>query len=117
MSYLKIFPQSLTVNMDGVGGYVGRMRYDFEQYGSMIYADESDITLQCQSHEDWVIRSTGQMHRLTGFSVFIQSLNHYLFKLRRFDPVSQWCKVSAIDYEYYFERVYFDMCTRQFNRY
>ena len=103
--------------MDGDGGYVGRITYDFEQYGRMMYGDDSDIFVKClwQTHADWRILSTVQAHRLAGFSLFMQALNHYLFQVLQFDPVSQWNKVSATDYEYYFERVYFDMGTQQFN--
>lgn len=117
MSYLKIFPRSIAVKMDGSGGYVGRMTYDFEQYGRMMYDDDVGVVLLCQwqPHADWLIQSTGPAHRLAGFSVFIHSINHYLFDVLQFDPVSQWSKVSDTDFEYYFERVYFDMGTRQFN--
>jgi hypothetical protein len=117
MSYLKIFPRSITVKKDGSGGYVGRMTYDFEQYGRMLYDDDTDVELQCrwQPHADWMIRPTVKVHRLTGFSMFIHAMNHYLFEVLQFDPVSQWSKVSATYYEYYFERVYFDMGTQQFN--
>ncbi len=117
MSYLKIFPRSIAVQMDGSGGYVGRMTYDFEQYGRMIYDDDSDVTLLCrwQPHADWSIQSTQQVHRLAGFSIFMHAMNHYLFDVLQFDPVSQWSKVSATGFEYFFERVYFDMGTRQFN--
>lgn len=103
--------------MDGVGGYVGRMTYDFEQYGRMLFGDDSEVELQCQwqPHANWVIRSTVLKHSLAGFSVFMHAMNHYLFEVLQFDPVSQLSKVSASDYEYYFERVYFDMGTRQFN--
>jgi hypothetical protein len=102
--------------MDGVGGYVGRMTYDFEQYGCMLHDDAADIELQCrwQPHADWVIRSTGQLHTLSGFSLFMHSMNHYLFEVLQFDPVSHWSKVSATDYEYCFERVYFDMSNLRF---
>jgi len=117
MSYLKIFPRSIIVKKDGDGGYVGRITYDFEQYGRMMYGDDSDVLVQClwQTHADWRIFSTAQAHRLAGFSLFMHALNHYLFQVLQFDPVSQWNKVSATDYEYYFERVYFDMGTQQFN--
>jgi len=117
MSYLKIFPRSITVKLDGDGGYVGRISYDFEQYGRMMYGDDSDVVIRCfwQTHADWRILSTAQVHRLAGFSMFMHALNHYLFQVLQFDPVSQWNKVSATDCEYYFERVYFDMGTQQFN--
>jgi hypothetical protein len=117
MSYLKIFPRSIAVNLDGAGGYVGRMRYDFEQYGCMIYDDDSDVALVCRwlPRADWMICSTEQVHRLAGFDVFMHAMNHYLFLVLQFDPVSQWSNASATGYEYYFERVYFDMGTRQFN--
>lgn len=117
MSYLKIFPRSITVKLDGVGDYVGQMTYDFEQYGRMMYDDESGVVVQCclQPHADWLIRSTESLPRLAGFSVFMHAMNHYLFQVLQFDPVSQWSKASPTDYEYYFERVYFDMGTQQFN--
>lgn len=117
MAYLKIFPRSIIVKMDGDGGYVGRITYDFEQYGRMMYGDDSDVLLRClwQTQSNWRILSTAHAHRLAGFSLFVHALNHYLFQVLQFDPVSQWNKVSATDYEYYFERVYFDMGTQQFN--
>jgi hypothetical protein len=117
MAYLKIFPRSIIVKMDGEAGYVGRITYDFEQYGRMMYGDDSDVLVRCfwQTQANWRILSTAQAHRLAGFSLFMHALNHYLFQVLQFDPVSQWNKVSATDYEYYFERVYFDMGTQQFN--
>jgi hypothetical protein len=116
MSYLKIFPRSIAVKIDGAGDYVGRLTYDFEQYGRMVYDDGSDISLQCrwQPHSNWLIQSTGQVHNLAGFFVFIKALNHYLFEMVQFDPISQLCKTSSAEYKYYFERVYFDMGTGQF---
>ncbi len=117
MSYLKIFPRTIAVKMDGTGGYVGRMMYDFEQYGRMMYAVDSGISLlyRWQPDTDWLIQSTQQVHLLAGFSVFMHAMNHYLFDVLQFDPVSQWSKASDTDYKYYFERVYFDMGTREFN--
>jgi hypothetical protein len=117
MSYLKIFPRSIAVKMDGKGGYVGHLLYDFEQYGRMLYGDDSGVALHCGSLPkiNWLIRSTERVQQLAGFAVFMDALNHYLFAVLQFDPVSQWSKVSPTDYEYYFERVYFDMGTRQFN--
>lgn len=102
--------------MDGSGGYVGRIAYDFEQYGRMIYDDYSDIAMICRwaPHADWIVFCTGNVHRLSGFSAFMQAMNHYLFSVLQFDPVSQWSKLSATEYVYYFERVYFDMGTLQF---
>lgn len=117
MSYLKIFPRSISVKTDGPCSYVGRIAYDFERYGRMMYDDGCDIAMicRCLPAADWIIFPTGQEHRLAGFSVFMQAMNHYLFSMLQFDPVSQWSKVSAIDYEYFFERVYFDMGTHQFS--
>ena len=102
--------------MDGDGGYVGQLSYDFEQYGRMVYDDDSNVSLSCVGglRQRWLIQSTGQTYSLVGFAVFMNALNHYLFKVLQFDPVSQWSKVSEVDYEYYFERVYFDMGTREF---
>ena len=116
MSYLKIFPRSLVVKIDSASDYVGRLTYDFEQYGRMVYDDDSTIVLQhrWQQHSNWMIQSTGQVHNLAGFLVFMKALNHYLFDIIQFDPVSQLCKASASEYEYYFERVYFDMSTGEF---
>jgi hypothetical protein len=116
MAYLKIFPRSITAQMDGEGGYAGRIIYDFEQYGQMIYGDDSEVLLRCdwKPHADWRIISMAETHRLAGFSVFMDALNHYLFQVLQFDPVSQWSKVSNSDHEYYFERMYFDMGTQQF---
>ena len=45
MSYLKIFPRSIIVKIDSSGDYVGRLTYDFEQYGRMVYDDDSNIVL------------------------------------------------------------------------
>ena len=44
----------------------------------------------------------------------MHAMNHYLFEVLKFDPVSQWSKVSAADFEYYFDRVCFDMDAQQF---
>ena len=117
MSYLKIFPRSIVAKIDGSVGYVGRMVYDFEQYGRMMYDVDSEISLlyRWQPDTDWLIQSTQQVQLLAGFSVFMHAMNHYLFDVLQFDPVSQWSKASGTDYEYFFERVYFDMGTRQFN--
>ena len=116
MTYLKIFPRSLTVKTDGAGGYTGRMTYDFEHYGRIVYDDDSNIVLQCLStpHANWLIQSLEPVHHLAGFPVFMNALNFYLFDVVQFDPVSQLSKVNAADYEYYFERVYFDMGTGKF---
>jgi hypothetical protein len=51
---------------------------------------------------------------LAGFLVFMKALNHYLFEIIQFDPVSQLSKSSVTEYEYYFERVYFDMGAGKF---
>jgi hypothetical protein len=116
MSYLKIFPRSIIVKIDSSGDYVGRLTYDFEQYGRMVYDDDSNIVLRShwKPHSNWLIQSTGQVHKLAGFFVFMKALNHYLFEIIQFDPVSQLCKSSSTEYEYYFERVYFDMGTGEF---
>lgn len=116
MSYLKIFPRSLSVKLDGAGAYVGNFYYDFEQYGCMVYGAESTVKLLClwNPHAVWVIRSTEPVHKLTGYAVFMEALNHYLFNVVRFDPVSQWCKVSSSEYEYHFENMYFDLGTQEF---
>lgn len=116
MSYLKIFPRSIIVKKDRAGDYVGRLTYDFEQYGRMVYDDDSNIILQShwQPYSNWLIQSTGQAHKLAGFFVFMKALNHYLFEIIQFDPVSQLCKASSAEYEYYFERIYFDMGTGEF---
>jgi hypothetical protein len=116
MSYLKIFPRSIIVKQDGEGGYVGRITYDFEHYGRMMFDDDSDVELFCRWYPraEWFIRSRETVHRFVGFALFMNALNHYLFEVLQFDPVSQWCKVSDADYAYYFERVYFDMGTHKF---
>jgi hypothetical protein len=97
MSYLKIFPQSIIVNLDSADGYVGRLTFDFEQYGRMVYNDDSNIVLKShwQPHSNWLIQSIDQVHKLAGFLMFIKSLNHYLFEIIQFDPVSQLCKASS----------------------
>lgn len=117
MSYLKIFPRSIVVRLDDSLGYVGRMVYDFEQYGRMMYGADSEISLfyRLEPNRDWLIQSTQQVRLLAGFSVFMHSMNHYLFDVLQLDPVSQWGKASNNVYEYFFERVYFDMGTRKFN--
>ena len=116
MSYLKIYPRSIIVNIDSVGDYVGRLTFDFEQYGRMVYDNDSDIVLQCrsESYAKWLIQSIGQVHNLAGFFVFMKALNHYLFEIIRFDPVSRLCKASSAEYVYYFEHDYFDMGTDEF---
>lgn len=102
--------------MDGVGGYVGRIAYDFEQYGRMVYDGTTNILLQfsCRSHSGWLIQSADQSNSLASFPVFMIALNHYLFEVLQFDPVSQWSNKSSSGHEYYFNRVYFDMGTREF---
>ena len=116
MSYLKIFPRSLVAKDDGSGAYIGRMTYDFEQYGRMLYDNETGVALEYQLLvcSGWSIRLTGTGQGLAGLSVFIQAMNYYLFSVLQFDPVSHWSKLSDREYEFYFERVYFDMGTQQF---
>lgn len=116
MSYLKIFPRSLVAKADGSGAYTGRMTYDFEQYGRMLYDNETGVTLEYQLLvcSGWSIRLTGAGHGLAGLAVFIHAMNYYLFSVLQFDPVSHWNKLSDKEYEFYFERVYFDMGTQQF---
>lgn len=116
MSYLKIFPRSLVVKIHSASEYVGRLTYDFEQYGRMVYDDDSKIVLQqhSQPNSNWLIQSTGQVHNLAGFLVFMKALNHYLFEIIQFDPLTQLCRASATEYEFYFERVYFDMGMGEF---
>jgi hypothetical protein len=116
MSYLKIFPRSIIVKIDSAGDYVGRLTYDFEQYGRMLYDNNSNIVMQChfQPNPNWLIQPTSQMNNLAGFLVFMKALNHYLFEIIRFDPVSQLSRASSTEFEYYFERVYFDMGTGEF---
>lgn len=116
MSYLKIFPRSLIAKADGSGAYTGRMTYDFEQYGRMLYDNETGVALEYQLLvcSGWSIRLTGVGQGLAGLSVFIHAMNYYLFNVLQFDPVSHWSKRSDKDYEFYFERVYFDMGTQQF---
>lgn len=116
MSYLKIFPRSLVAKTDGSGAYIGRMTYDFEQYGRMLCDNETGVALEYQLLvcSGWSIRLTGAGQGLAGLSVFIQAMNYYLFEVLQFDPVSHWSKLSDGDGEFYFERVYFDMGTQQF---
>jgi hypothetical protein len=117
MSYLKIFPKSICTKRDAVGAYQGSLFYDFEQYGRMLCGYESGVALFCAGPPSvrWVIESTDLTYSLSGFPVFLHAMNHYLFKVLQFDPVSQWTQVSETEYEYYFDRVYFDMDTQEFN--
>lgn len=117
MSYLKIFPKSFCTRRNADGGYVGHLRYDFEQYGHMLHDYDAGVALVClgQPSAHWMVVSTDLTHSLSGFSVFMQAMNHYLFKVLQFDPVSQWTQVSDTEYEYYFDRAYFDMDTKKFN--
>lgn len=117
MSYLKIFPKLICTKRNAVGNYVGILTYDFEQYGRMLYGYDSGVALICVGHPSasWMITSTDLRHSLSGFGVFIRAMNHYLFKLLRFDPVSHLKQVTNTEYEYYFDRVYFDMDTKTFN--
>ncbi len=116
MSYLKIFPLSIIVKPNAAGGFVGQLAYDFEHYGRMLYGEKSDVGIDfvCQRQTRWLIFSRETTHQLNGFVVFMGAMNHYLFQVLQFDPASQWTNVSANEYEYHFERVYFDMSTRQF---
>jgi hypothetical protein len=102
MSYLKIFPRSLVAKADGSGAYTGRMTYDFEQYGRMLYDNETGVTLEYQLLvcSGWSIRLTGAGQGLAGLSVFIHAMNYYLFSVLQFDPVSHWSKRSDKDYEF-----------------
>lgn len=117
MSYLKIFPKSICTKRSAVGSYEGILLYDFEQYGRMLYGYDSGVVLVCNGPPNarWVIEATDLTYCLSGFSVFLHAMNHYLFKVLQFDPVSQLKQVSDTEYEYYFERVYFDMDTQKFN--
>lgn len=116
MSYLKIFPRSLVAKADSSGAYIGYFTYDFEQYGRMLYDNETGIALEYQLLvcSGWSIRLTGTGYGLAGLSVFINAMNYYLFSVLQFDPISHWSKQSDKEYEFYFERVYFDMGTKQF---
>lgn len=119
MSYLKIFPKSIRANRNAIGSYEGVLLYDFEQYGRMLYGYDSGVALirDGLSNARWLMESTDLTYRLSGFSVFLCAINHYLFKVLQFDPVSQLKQVSDTKYEYYFDRVYFDMDTQKFNVY
>lgn len=117
MSYLKIFPKLICTKRNALGGYEGYLLYDFEQYGRMLYGYDSDVALICDGppYARWWIQTTDLTNRLSGFSVFMHAMNHYLFKVLQFDPVSHLKQVSDTEYEYYFDRVYFDMDTQKFN--
>lgn len=117
MTYLKIFPKSIVVKRNDGGAYAGHITYDFEQYGRMFYGDEAEVEFRChwESRTDWEICSPPLAHQLVGFSVFMQALNHYLFQVVHFDPISQWNKKTELQCEYYFDRVYFDMDTQSIN--
>jgi len=117
MSYLKIFPKSICSKRNAVGHYRGILFYDFEQYRRMLYGYDSGVALVCDGPPSarWVIKSTDLTYSLSGFSVFLHAMNHYLFNVLQFDPVSQLKQVSDTEYEYYFDRVYFDMDTQKFN--
>ena len=73
MSYLKIFPRSLVAKDDGSGAYIGRMTYDFEQYGHMLHGNEAGVELEYQLLvcSGWSIRLTDVGQSLAGLSVFI----------------------------------------------
>lgn len=117
MSYLKIFPKTICTKRNAVGDYEGYLRYDFEQYGRMLYGYDSGVAVVCDRSFEvrWLIESTDLTSSLSGFPVFLYAMNHYLFKVLHFDPVSQLKQVSDTDYEYYFDSVYFDMDTQKFN--
>lgn len=117
MSYLKIFPKSICMKLNGVGCYQGILLYDFEQYGCMLYGYGLGAAMVCDGsrRERWVIEATDLTYSQSGFQVFLHAMNHYLFQVLLFDPVSQLKQVSDTEYEYYFECVYFDMGTQKFN--
>jgi hypothetical protein len=82
----------------------------------MVYNDDSSVVLQhnCEYQSNWRIQSATSVHNLTGFLIFMNALNHYLFAVIQFDPISQMKKTSSDEYEYYFDRIYFDMGTGEF---
>lgn len=116
MSYLKIFPRSICVQRDGMDEYVGRINYDFEQYGCMSCGCYADLLLSRHSvtGSNWFISSLESHERIIGFAAFMHALNYYLFDFLKFDPLTQWCKPFDSQFEYNFEPVYFDMDQRVF---
>ena len=118
MSYLKIFPRSISVKTEDVDSYIGLIHYDFERYGCMVYGANSPVQLCCrwQPRAEWFIRSTEQTHNLAGFVVFMNALNHYLFEVLQFDPISQWSKASNSGYELHLESVCFDLSTQDIRK-
>jgi hypothetical protein len=116
MSYLKIFPRSITAHSDDSQRYVGLMLYDFELYGRMSYWHRAEVVIARESLTDlrWVISSVDLRFAPTGFSEFIHTLNHYLFDFLKFDPLSHWYKPFASQHEFHFESVYFDLGLQKF---
>ena len=111
MSYLKIFPLLISVQKSGLDSYVGVLRYDFERYGHMLHENEIGITLICvdKTNSSWIIESADADHFQVGLNVFMASFNSYLFKVLQFDPVLVWSDLSSSNFEFHFDRVYFDI--------
>ncbi len=110
-SYLKIFPRTLIAQRDDEDGYTGCMRYDFEQYGQMFYAHRTKVHLCCSSFAamDWRLTLSELSDRLAVAHGFSNALNHYLFDVLKFDPITQWHKPFGSCYEYHFRPIYFDI--------
>jgi hypothetical protein len=118
MSYLKIFPRSIVANKAvDVNEYVGQMVFDLEMYGCMHRAYDTQVHITCDASLadlSWSIQPSTLENMPVGFAEFMRALNVYLFRVLKFDPVSNWYKPFASQYEYHFEPVYFDLGSAQF---
>lgn len=116
MSYLKIFPRKIIAQHNIPSGYIGKLYYDFEQYGRMYRSYYVDVIL-CNDDTlaiAWSIEYIDSENLFVGFQSFIKSLNYYLFEIQKFDPLTNWYKPFESQFEYCFKPVYFDMGLNQF---
>lgn len=110
MSYFKIYPKKLLVDVLEEDKHGARLFFNMEQYGSLHYNKiclvelRFDVTMGgCWS---MVVMETDI--QLKEFDKFIAAMNFYLFSILKYRPTGPSPETPLYPEEFYFQPVFFD---------
>ena len=113
MQFLNVFPSRLVVHKGADDQIVGKLYFNFEQYGLLFNEQECRVTFK-DTPQGWRL-SLGQMSELDSahFDKFTQALNHYVMHVLQFDPRLLDVSAGQLEKELFFEEVFFDMSSEE----